>query len=115
MFCSRLTFISWLQNHLIPCPFKYLTGIDCPGCGFQRSVIALLHGDFHESIALYPPTVPLILLSVYVAADGCFKLDNSKNILKKALFMIIGLLIIGSYCFKMWHIYTVYKPSALAA
>jgi len=112
IFCSRLTFISWLQNHLIPCPFKYLTGIDCPGCGFQRSVIALMHGDLNKSLSLYPAAIPLILLSIYVAADGFFKLDNSKNMLKKTLFMTVGLLIIGSYCYKMWHIYTLYKPSA---
>src|SRR3569833_2965488 len=111
MFCSRLTFVSWLQNHLIPCPFKYLTGIDCPGCGFQRSVIALIRGDFHKSFNLYPAAIPLILLATYVAADAYFKLDNSKNILKKTFFMIVGFLIIGSYCYKMWHLYTAYKPS----
>jgi hypothetical protein len=24
IFCSQFGFIHWLQNHLIPCPFKYL-------------------------------------------------------------------------------------------
>ena len=27
------------------CPFKLLTGLQCPGCGGQRAVHALLHGD----------------------------------------------------------------------
>ncbi|MBD5322399.1 MAG: DUF2752 domain-containing protein [Bacteroides sp.] len=27
------------------CPFKLLTGLDCPGCGSQRAIHALLHGD----------------------------------------------------------------------
>lgn len=27
------------------CVFKALTGHDCPGCGFQRALHALLHGD----------------------------------------------------------------------
>ncbi len=112
MFCSRLSFISWLQNHLIPCPFKYLTGIDCPGCGFQRSVVALLRGNLKTSLQLYPAAIPLILLAIYVVADGFFKLDNSRSILKKTLFIIVGLLIIGSYCYKMWHLYTLYKLSA---
>lgn len=112
IFCSRLTFISWLQNHLIPCPLKYLTGIDCPGCGFQRSVIELIHGNFNRSLRLYPAAIPLMLLTIYVAADGYFKLDNSKNILKKTFFMIVGLLIIGSYCYKMWYLYNHYKVSA---
>lgn len=27
------------------CWFHYFTGLDCPGCGSQRMVHALLHGD----------------------------------------------------------------------
>lgn len=27
------------------CPFKMMTGLDCPGCGATRSLNALLHGD----------------------------------------------------------------------
>lgn len=108
-FCSRLTLISWLQNHLIPCPFKYFTGIDCPGCGFQRSVVALIQGNLYKSIALYPATIPLILLPIYLVADSYLKLDRSNGVLKKALFMCVGGLILISYCFKMWHIYHLYK------
>ena len=33
-------------SYLVPkCPFHYLTGLDCPACGVQRAVHALLHGD----------------------------------------------------------------------
>lgn len=28
------------------CPFKLLTGYDCPGCGSQRAIHGLLTGDF---------------------------------------------------------------------
>lgn len=27
------------------CPFHTLTGYDCPGCGSQRAIFQLLHGD----------------------------------------------------------------------
>ncbi len=33
------------------CPFKLLTGLNCPGCGIQRAVHALLHGRFAEAIS----------------------------------------------------------------
>lgn len=35
-----------VQSHLAPrCVFRSLTGFDCPGCGLQRALHALLHGD----------------------------------------------------------------------
>ena len=112
IFCSRLVFINWLQNHLLPCPFKYLTGIDCPGCGFQRSVIALAQGNLHKSLMLYPATIPLLLFFIYGIADRLFKLDTSKSLIKKSAFMLIGSIILISYCIKMWDIYQHYKISA---
>ena len=112
IFCSQLSFIQWLQNHLIPCPFKYLTGVDCPGCGFQRSLVALFQGDIQKSLALYPPAIPLLLFFTYGIADAFFKLDTPKSTMKKTLFMIVGSLVLVSYGFKMWHFYTHYKTSA---
>lgn len=32
------------------CIFRMLTGWDCPGCGLQRAVHALLHGHFWEAV-----------------------------------------------------------------
>lgn len=33
------------ENIFFPrCPFKWITGWDCPGCGSQRAFHALLHG-----------------------------------------------------------------------
>lgn len=34
------------------CPFNKLTGYDCPGCGMTRACIAILHGDFLQSLLL---------------------------------------------------------------
>ncbi len=43
------------------CPFKYLTGVPCPGCGTTRSVISLVHGDLHRAL-FYNPLGLLICL-----------------------------------------------------
>ena len=32
------------------CPFFALTGLKCPGCGGQRAVIALIHGDIMSAL-----------------------------------------------------------------
>lgn len=45
------------------CPFKLLTGYDCPACGNQRVLHALLHGEF--SVAFHHNPF-LVLLSPYL-------------------------------------------------
>ena len=46
------------------CPFKLVTGLDCPGCGSQRSIHALLTGD----IAGCWSANPMVLLLTPLAA-----------------------------------------------
>ena len=50
-------------NLLPKCPFNWLTGLNCPGCGATRMVHALLHGDvvsaFHYNAVLLALGVPL--------------------------------------------------------
>lgn len=58
------------SSHLFPrCPFHALTGLDCPGCGSQRAVHALLHGDvvsaWHFN-ALLTASLPLLCVMVTV-------------------------------------------------
>jgi hypothetical protein len=104
MIFSFLSITNWLQNHLIPCPFKKLTGIDCPGCGFQRSIIALIKGNFGESFHLYPATVPLLVTTVFVVFAIKLNIDN-RNIIKKVLYMVTGGIITISYVYKIYNLY----------
>ncbi|MCC8425200.1 DUF2752 domain-containing protein [Mucilaginibacter sp. UR6-11] len=110
-----MPFINWLQNHLLPCPFKWLTGIDCPGCGFQRAVIALLKGNVHESFLLYPPAIPLLLILACYLAAGYAGSINYSTILKRRLIILAGVIILISYCIKMPGLYHNYALSAPAA
>lgn len=43
----------------IPCIIRCVTGYDCPFCGFQRSVWALLRGDSVDAF-LYNPYIYII-------------------------------------------------------
>lgn len=60
--------IDWLEHHLSPCFFKSHFGLECPGCGMQRSFIALLKGDItsslHYHIGLIPFMITIILLII---------------------------------------------------
>ena len=51
-----------------PCPFRYVTGLYCPGCGSLRAVHQLLHGDFHAAWAMNPLTVLLFPFLAYALA-----------------------------------------------
>jgi len=97
-------FIEWLHNHLIPCPFKKLTGIDCPGCGFQRSVIALLQGNLHQSLTLYPAAIPLIITILFVVLQTKLRFDK-KHLITKTLYLITGNIILFAYIYKMYTLY----------
>lgn len=46
-----LYYLNPTQYWFMPkCPFKLITGLSCPGCGIQRAVHAILHGEFAEGI-----------------------------------------------------------------
>jgi hypothetical protein len=48
-----------------PCPFHWLTGLHCPGCGSLRCLHALLHGQLVQALAWNPLTVcclPFLLI-----------------------------------------------------
>lgn len=44
-------------GHYPSCPFLYVTGYACPGCGSLRALHDMLHGDLHGALARNPLTV----------------------------------------------------------
>jgi hypothetical protein len=36
------------------CPFRFFTGLTCPGCGSTRALHQLLHGHLHTAFMLNP-------------------------------------------------------------
>lgn len=53
--------IDWLEQHLSQCFFKSHFNMECPGCGMQRSLIALLKGDVLESLHYHVALIPFII------------------------------------------------------
>ena len=48
-----------------PCPFRYLTGWYCPGCGSLRALHQLLHGNIEAAWAMNPLAVVLLPFIAY--------------------------------------------------
>ncbi|HOE04207.1 MAG TPA: DUF2752 domain-containing protein [Bacteroidales bacterium] len=81
-----------LRHNLIPCPFKAVTGCDCPGCGMQRSIVELLDGNFLQSLHYYPALLPLILLFVILVFHLRFQFRYGTLILKILFIFNTGLI-----------------------
>ncbi|MDJ1479489.1 DUF2752 domain-containing protein [Cytophagaceae bacterium YF14B1] len=92
--------IDWISHHLLTCPFKKVFLIDCPGCGLQRSIVALLRGDFNESWHMYPATLPMLLLIGFVLVNSRINFRYGSWIVK-ILSGIVFLIIISSYILKI--------------
>ena len=83
----------------MPCFYKSVFGVECPGCGMQRAIIALLRGEFVESFKLYPALIPTIVMLIFLVAHLYHHLKNGAKILM-SLFIFNVVIIIISYLFK---------------
>ncbi|MDP1745482.1 MAG: DUF2752 domain-containing protein [Bacteroidota bacterium] len=90
----------WLENHMMPCFYKQISGIDCPGCGMQRSFIELLHGDFIASFKMYPALLPVLFTLGLTAAHLYFKFKNGAVFIKYSFIFTISIISI-SYIIKL--------------
>jgi hypothetical protein len=92
--------ISWLESHQQACFYKKYLGVECPGCGMQRSFIELLKGNLVESLMLYPALLPTIGLIGYLMLHIIFKFRNGATVLKN-LFIINAIIVVLSYIYKL--------------
>lgn len=93
--------IQWLEEHMIPCAYKHFLGIECPGCGIQRSAIELLKGNITESFIAYPPLIPVLCLLFYFVLNLILKFKNGKRVIK--ILAIINMVIIfTNYFYKLF-------------
>jgi hypothetical protein len=89
------------EAYFIPCPIKARLGIDCPGCGMQRSISALLNGNLVHSIKLYPASIPILLFILMCGVLLLFRVKNSSTIIRTYAYVI--LIIIGiNYLYKVF-------------
>lgn len=96
-----------IENYMLPCPYKYYLGIDCPGCGFQRSLWELIQGNFISSIYIYPALIPILMMLLFLLIHLKFNLRNGSLILK-TMFIINVSIIVTNYIVKMFLVQNYY-------
>lgn len=61
-------FVNPLQtNFPIQCPFHFVFGAQCPACGFQRALHALMIGDFSKALGynyFFILSIPYVFLAI---------------------------------------------------
>lgn len=54
------------HSFFLSCPLRYATGLECPGCGSQRAIHQLLHGNFIAAFHFNP----FLIISLPLIAFG---------------------------------------------
>lgn len=89
---------------MLPCLNKTLFGIDCTGCGAQRSVALLFQGKFSEAFFMYPAIYSLIILLLFLVFNLFYKFKYDYSI-KMGLILFNAAIIAIAYIIKMIHIF----------
>jgi hypothetical protein len=92
--------VDWMEKNMLTCPSKKFLHLECPGCGLQRSVIALFKGDIPTSLSLYPATIPLLVLLGFVALHLRFDFRYGAAAIKY-LQLGVALIVLVFYIYKV--------------
>lgn len=92
------------EDQMLPCIFKQTFGIDCIGCGTQRSLNLLLEGNLIDAFKMFPAIYTTLLLGLSIVL---FIVDKKRNYQKIviSLALINAIVMIISYVYKMKFIY----------
>jgi hypothetical protein len=92
--------VNWMERNMLVCPSKKFLHVECPGCGLQRSVIALFRGDIPTSLSLYPATIPILILVGFVGLHLKFDFPYGALIIKY-LYLGIATIVLVFYIYKV--------------
>ncbi len=88
------------EDYMIPCLSKKLFNFECLGCGLQRSVSLLFHGEFIAAFKIYPAIYTLIPLFLLIGINFFYKFKNANKIINLLAIASVSIIII-SYIIKL--------------
>jgi hypothetical protein len=95
-------FILGAKDYMLPCLNKQLFGIDCPGCGLQRSILLLFKGEFLAAFQMYPAIFTLIPLFGILILNKIFNLKYGNQFIIGLSISSVALILIN-FIFKLIH------------
>jgi hypothetical protein len=91
--------IKGLEDFMLPCMWKKTFGMDCMGCGMQRSIAYLFKGEFSAALHMYPAIYSLIVMFAFLILHLKFQFKNGHKIIL-GLFIINISIIVFSFILK---------------
>ena len=92
-----------MEEYMLPCLNKKIFGFECMGCGLQRSLSLIFHGNFIDAFYMYPAIYTLILFFA-VAIFNLFKNFQYANKIIIVLAVVNVVIIVTSFIFKTFII-----------
>ena len=100
-----------LSDGPIFCPFRLLTGVNCPTCGTTRALGALAEGHLRQSINLNPLAIMLVLIASIWTINPKIIVSISQRVSKEinglkplAIWLIFATAYIALWVWNFWRI-----------
>ncbi|MBO4370684.1 MAG: DUF2752 domain-containing protein [Paludibacteraceae bacterium] len=86
----------------IKCPWHWLTGTQCPACGFQRALHTLVHGDLLAALRYNYFFILSIPYAFLVVLAGWYNINHVFDKLARVVFHRVTLWIYIAMFFIWW-------------
>ncbi|WAC02288.1 DUF2752 domain-containing protein [Lacinutrix neustonica] len=90
------------EDYMLPCLNKKLFGFDCLGCGLQRGLSHLFHGELIAAFKMYPAVYTLVPLGLLILTSLFYKFKHLNKIIN-GLAIASVLIIIISFTMKFFN------------
>lgn len=84
--CAVVIFVGLIYGYIIipmgfhiPCLFKLIYHIRCPGCGLTRMCLSILHGNFIKAIKYNIGLVIISPIILYIVCKQIYNYINDSN------------------------------------
>ena len=89
--------------YFLPCVFKGVTGMPCPGCGMTRACLAILQGEFTTAWRYHPFSFLLIGLAILIVFQPEYTQETWETISLIKQKIIVSTLIL--LCLSLWLVH----------